>query len=189
VARTPGVAAAIASVGPRLTVEQVDLPGPPTSTGPRAAGWAEAAVLLAAATRRPGQDQVHVVSPEGASARATVKLDAHGRPAAVRVGVACGDPLDEVVLRSYCVGAAHMALGWVFSEGIAVDEAGVPQDLTIRSFGILRAKDTPPIEVDLERAEGAPTNGSDAVFAAVAAAAWIAQNCPQDWPTLRGGFP
>ena len=53
----------------------------------------------------------------------------------------CGDPLDEVVLRSYCTGAAHMALGWVRSEGLAVGADGVPVDLTIRSFGILRAAD------------------------------------------------
>ena len=26
---------------------------------------------------------------------------------------ACGAPLDEVVLRSYVVGATHMAVGWV----------------------------------------------------------------------------
>ena len=45
------------------------------------------------------------------------------------------------MLRSYCIGAAHMALGWVRSEGIAVDPDGLPLDLTIRSFGILRAQD------------------------------------------------
>ena len=67
----------------------------------------------------------------------------------VRVRVACGDPLDDVVLRSYCVGATHMALGWVRSEGIAVDEDGEPRDLTIRSFGILRARDMPPVEVEM----------------------------------------
>ncbi len=32
--------------------------------------------------------------------------------------------LDEVVLRSYCIGATHQALGWVRSEGIAVDGDG-----------------------------------------------------------------
>ncbi len=47
------------------------------------------------------------------------------------------------MLRSYCIGAAHMALGWVRSEGLAVDADGVPLDLTIRSFGILRAVDMP----------------------------------------------
>ena len=55
-----------------------------------------------------------------------------------------------VVLRSYAIGAAHMALGWVLTEGLAVDpETGEVHDLTIRSFGILRAKDTPPIDVEI----------------------------------------
>jgi hypothetical protein len=31
-----------------------------------------------------------------------------------------------------------------------------------------------------------PMNGSDAVFAAVAAAAWLERGTPQDWPTERG---
>ena len=84
--------------------------------------------------------------------------------------VRCGRPLDPVVLRSYCIGAAHMALGWVRSEGLAVDEHGVPVDLTIRSFGILRAVDTPHIEIEIEDDDGEPVNGSDAVFAAVATA-------------------
>ena len=63
----------------------------------------------------------------------------------MHVRVRCGRVLDEVVLRSYCIGAAHMALGWVRSEGIAVDAAGEPHDLTIRSFGILRATDMPMV--------------------------------------------
>ncbi len=89
-----------------------------------------------------------------------------------------------MVLRSYCVGAAHMALGWVTSEGLAVDEAGQVHDLTIRSFGVLRAVDTPPIDVVVDHvAAGPAVNGSDAVFAAVAAAAWLAQGAPPAWPT------
>jgi hypothetical protein len=71
---------------------------------------------------------------------------------------------------------------------LAVDAAGVPQDLTIRSFGVLRAIDTPPIEVVFGATTGAPVNGSDAVFAAVAAATWIAQGLPPEWPTMRGKF-
>src|SRR5690606_31760914 len=79
---------------------------------------------------------------------------------------------------------AHMALGWVTSEGLAVDDEGRVHDLTIRSFGILRAVDMPPVEVALDRAaSGPPVNGSDAVFAAVAAAAWLAQGAPPAWPT------
>ncbi len=208
VARTAGVADAIAQVAPGLTVEESDVAGPHTSTAPRAAGWAEALAVLAGATvagsaggsrtlaaagpgvvsveTDGGRAVVAVRSPDGGEARATVAL---GDDPRVRVAVSCGDPLDDVVLRSYCVGAAHMALGWVCSEGLAVDEAGAVHDLTIRSFGVLRAVDTPPIGVEIEAGAGPPVNGSDAVFAAVAAAAWLAQGRPPAWPTglrLRG---
>ncbi|HKA83600.1 MAG TPA: hypothetical protein VKD21_07040, partial [Acidimicrobiales bacterium] len=176
--------------------EEVDVPGPPTSAAPRAAGWAEALALLAGAGVRVGADvgvagvldalsegdrgRVAIRSPDGAVARADVVLGADAR---VGVAVGCGDPLDEVTVRSYCVGAAHMALGWVCREGLAVDDAGEVHDLTIRSFGVLRAVDTPAIEVDVEPSDGPPVNGSDAAFAAVAAAAWLAQGCPPAWPT------
>ena len=192
----PVIAEAIASVAPGLVVEQVDVPGPPTSLAPRAAGWAEGLVVLAAAgvrvdaevsvpgvleaQRTGGRARVGVRSPDGAVARADVVLGDEPR---VDVAVSCGDPLDEVALQSYCVGAAHMALGWVCSEGLAVDEAGEVHDLTIRSFGVLRAVDTPPIDVTVEASDDPPVNGSDAAFAAVAAAAWLAQGCPPDWPT------
>jgi hypothetical protein len=175
VARTPGIADAIRSVAPGLAVTEVDVAGPPTSAALRAAGWAEAAVLVAGAAGRP----LPVTAPDGGTAEALVE---DGR---VRVRVSCGDPLDEVVLRSYCIGAVHMALGWVTSEGLAVDEAGEIHDLTIRSFGVLRAVDTPPVDVEIDATGGPPVNGSDAVFAAVAAATWVSQGCPQDWPTGR----
>ena len=105
------------------------------------------------------------------------------RTAPCACGCSAGDPLDEVVLRSYATGAAHMALSWVSSEGIAVDGEGVVHDLTIRSFGVLRAVDTPPIEIEVVPGEGPPLRGSDAVFAAVAAAAWLHAGTPADWPT------
>jgi aerobic-type carbon monoxide dehydrogenase small subunit (CoxS/CutS family) len=179
VVATPGIEEAVAAVSPGLRVEQVaGVPGPPTSVDLRAAGWAEAVLLLAAVAR----SAVTVRSPAGAEATAEVVL---GDGAGVHVRVACGAPLDEVVLRSYCVGAAHMALGWVCSEGLAVDGSGAVHDLTIRSFGILRAVDMPPVTVEVVPGDGAPVNGSDAVFAAVAAAAWRAQGCPPELPTGR----
>jgi xanthine dehydrogenase small subunit len=141
----------------------------------RAAGWAEATVLLAAL----GQGPDTVVAPGGGRATATVG------ERGVHVRVACGDPLDEAVLRSYCTGAAHMALGWVRSEGLAVDADGVPVDLTIRSFGVLRASEVPPITIEVEPDDGPAVNGGDAVFAAVAAAAWRAVGHPPQWPTAR----
>ncbi|MCU1371044.1 MAG: putative oxidoreductase [Ilumatobacteraceae bacterium] len=177
VVRTAGIAEAVARFAPALVVTEVDAPGPPTSAHPRAAGWAEAAVLLAGARG----SLVPVTGPDGGTAEAEV---VDGR---IRVRVAAGDPLDEVVLRSYAIGAAHMAYGWITSEGLAVDADGTVHDLTIRSFGIPRAIETPPIDVEIDPAAGPPVNGSDAVFAAVAAAVWLHQGCPTDLPT-RGAI-
>ncbi len=179
----------------RLEVRQqwqaVPVAGPPVSTQLRAAGLAEVAVLVEGALDEAGADRRSLVAddraagvlldscavaPGGARAGARVHLDASGALERVEIRVAAGDPLDEVVLRSYAVGAAHMALGWVLSEGIAVDpHTGEVHDLTIRSFGVIRAKDTPPIDVTVVADDGAPRpRSSDAVFAAVAAAAWNA---------------
>lgn len=227
VVATPGVEDAVAAVAPGLQVEQVEVAGPATSLDLRAAGWAEALALSAAAgvtvadsrtdaggsdsddegsdgddgrgagrsgpdgvTGSPGvlavdggdgRAAVTVRSPAGALARAEITL---GDQPGVAVTVACGAVLDEVTLRSYCIGATHMALGWVTSEGLAVDDSGDVHDLTVRSFGVLRAVDTPPIVVSIDPdAEGPPVNGSDAVFAAVAAATWLAQGCTPAWPT------
>jgi len=176
VVRTPGIGAALRSVpGLDLEVQEVDVAGPPTSAALRGAGWAEAAVLAAALR---GDREVTETDP-GTGARAAARVDEDG----VHVRVACGEVLDRVVLRSYCAGAAHQALGWVTSEGLAVDADGTVQDLTIRSFGVLRAVDMLPVEVEVERCDGPAVAASPAVFAAVAAAAWVAQGCPVDWPT------
>jgi CO/xanthine dehydrogenase Mo-binding subunit len=75
-----------------------------------------------------------------------------------------------------------MAWSWLTSEAMLVDETGVVHDLTVRSFGVLRAVDTPPIEVEIVPGSGPSVNGSDAVFAAVAAAGWLAHDCQPDWP-------
>jgi CO/xanthine dehydrogenase Mo-binding subunit len=191
VVRTPGIAEAVTSLAAALRVEEVDVPGPPTSAAVRGAGWAEAAVLFAGLASLddpgpPGRGRAAVTDPRsGGRAVATVDLSPASEPAAVEVVVDAGDPLDEAVLRSYVTGAAHMALGWVCSEGIAVGEDGVPDDLTVRSWGILRARDTPPVSVVLGASAGPPVAVADAAFAAVAAACWIAQGLPPTWPTRR----
>lgn len=179
VVRTAGIADAVRSVAPGLVVEEVDVPGPPTSVDVRGAGWVEAAVLLAALeARASGAHVATVTSPVGAEAEAAI-----GPDGVVRVQLTCGPILDEVVLRSYAIGAAHMALGWVTSEGLSVGVDGTVNDLTVRSFGVLRAADMPLVEIALHEGDGEPVNGSDAVFAAVAAAAWAAQGWPTEWPT------
>lgn len=171
-----------------------EVSGPSAGDHARATGLAERSLLLEGALDEAGADRSSIVtdpraaavlletcapSPKetGAFAGARVHIDPEsGALERVEVRVAAGDPLDEVVLRSYCIGAAHMALGWVLSEGIAFEpETGEPLDLTIRSFGVIRAKDTPRIDVTIVDDSGAPRAGaSDAVFAAVAAATWNA---------------
>jgi CO/xanthine dehydrogenase Mo-binding subunit len=99
------------------------------------------------------------------------------------VEVSAGATLDAVVLRSYVIGAAHQALGWVTSEGLAVDADGTIGDLTIRSFGIVRPGDMPVVDVTIHDDGGEPTCGSDAVFGAVALAVWDHQGRPPSWPT------
>jgi CO/xanthine dehydrogenase Mo-binding subunit len=173
----------------------------------RAFGLAENAVLAEGALAEAGIDRSALVrdprvekvlldtasyagedtSPAVAGAR--VVLTDTGAIERVEIRVAAGDPLDEIVLRSYCIGAAHMALGWVCSEGLAVDpDTGDILDLTIRSFGVIRPARTPPIDVTIVDDPFPPQpRASDAVFAAVAAATWNAITAyegarPEIWP-------
>ena len=193
VARTTGIVEAIQAYAPALTVTEVDLRGPPTSSQVRAAGWAEAAVLRAAVRRETGW----IEAPDGGSAAvrretgwiacpgggsATAAVEAGG---SIMVRVRAGRPLDETVLRSYCAGAAHMAYSWVTSESLGVDPDGIVHDLTVRSFGIVGAAQMPAVGVEIVDDGSEPVNGSDAVFAAVAAAVWIHRGCPPVWPTGR----
>ena len=175
VVRTPGVAAAIAATAPGLEVTEADVVGPATSGAIRAAGVAEALALLAGARGSAGPVRL----PSGAVAAADVSGDV------IDVEVSCGPPLDEVVLRSYCIGAAHMAYSLVTSEAVAVDAHGAVADLTVRSFGVVPASRTPTVNVRITPSGAEPVNGSDAVFVAVAAATWLARGCPPTWPTDR----
>lgn len=172
VARTPGIAAAIAAANPNLHVTEVDIPGPPTSAALRGAGWAEAIALSAAAAGKVGR----VTTPDGGWAEATVTDDV------INIEVYAGDPLDEIMLRSYCIGAAHMAASWVRSEAMAIDPDGVVHDLTVRSFGVVRALDMPDVNVTFVPSTEPAVNCSDAVFAAVAAASWLHADLPAQWP-------
>ena len=100
----------------------------------------------------------------------------------IRVQVDAGEALDETVLRSYCIGAAHMGHSLVTSEQLHVGEDGTIGDLTVRSFGIVRSADMPHVEVEIVASDRPAVNGSDAVFAAVALATWRAAGLPPQWP-------
>jgi CO/xanthine dehydrogenase Mo-binding subunit len=188
--------------GGQFTLARVDGP----LTGSARAPGAERVVLFEGALHEASIDRSAIVRDErvgavlldvasgagsgsGAIAGARVHVATTGAIERVEVRVAAGDPLDEVVLRSYCIGAAHMALGWVCSEGLAVDpDTGEVLDLTIRSFGVIRPARTPPIDVTIVDDPLPPqVRASDAVFAAVAAATWNAitdfeGTRPEVWP-------
>ena len=83
--------------------------------------------------------------PVRGTARVELQVDDASR-GRVEVDVWAGEILCPVTLRSYALGAVHQALGMVWSEGIALDAAGEPVDLTIRSFGILAARDMPEVD-------------------------------------------
>jgi len=182
----------IAALAPGVLAEVVEITGPPVSADLRGSGWAEvlaARHALAAHLDAPlpvGQGRADVTLPAGGRAVAT--LDAGATPRAIlRLDVWAGEVLCPITLRSYALGAAHQALGLVWSEGIAVGEDGVPLDLTIRSFGILPARAMPEVTVVLHEGDIWPVNGSDAVFVATLAAAFEAEGLPPRWPTRRTG--
>jgi len=75
----------------------------------------------------------------------------------------------------------------VRNEGIAVDARGTVHDLTIRSFGVLRAVDTPAIHIEVVDDGSAVRNVSAPVFAAVAAAEWRRAEFAPRWPCARDG--
>ena len=108
---------AIAAAAPGSRSRRSTSPGPPTSAALRARRLGRSGGAAGVARRRARTPSSRPTAPPRRR-----RVDDGG----VHVHVRCGDPLDEVVLRSYCTGAAHMALGWVRSEGLAVDADGVP---------------------------------------------------------------
>jgi len=173
--RTAGLAEAVAMWAPELEVAEFDVAGPPTSMDLRGAVWAEISAVRSSLT--PGPDTV--VTPDGAVCTAWVDDDG------VHIRVRAGDPLDVTVLRSYVIGAAHQALGWVRSEGLSVDHTGEVHDLTMRSFAMVRAVDTPHFSVEIEPDDRPPVAVTPAVMAAVAAAVWRHGGLSPAWPIAR----
>ena len=100
------------------------------------AGLAEHAVLVEGALDAAGVDRATLTDDADACstracscrrvrarARGCTSIPTTGALERVEVRVAAGDPLDEIVLRSYVIGAAHMALGWVLHR-VAVGRSG-----------------------------------------------------------------
>jgi xanthine dehydrogenase molybdenum-binding subunit len=63
-----------------------------------------------------------------------------------------GRAVNPLLCEGQIQGAVHMGLGYALSEDFPCNEEGRPQNMTLRSLGIIRAKDVPPIEVILVEA-------------------------------------
>jgi xanthine dehydrogenase molybdenum-binding subunit len=60
-----------------------------------------------------------------------------------------GRAVNPLLCEGQIEGSVHMGLGYALTEDFPSDERGFPTNMTLRSLGILRAKDVPPIEVRL----------------------------------------
>ncbi|MCB0983281.1 MAG: molybdopterin-dependent oxidoreductase [Ilumatobacter sp.] len=60
-----------------------------------------------------------------------------------------GKAVNPLLCEGQIEGSVHMGLGYALTEDFPSDERGFPVPTTLRQLGILRAKDVPPIEVEL----------------------------------------
>jgi xanthine dehydrogenase molybdenum-binding subunit len=60
-----------------------------------------------------------------------------------------GRAINPMLCEGQVEGAVHMGLGYALSEDFPADGDGRPTNMTLRSLGIIRAKDVPPIETIL----------------------------------------
>src|SRR4029450_6972687 len=61
-----------------------------------------------------------------------------------------GKAVNPVLCEGQIEGSVHMGLGYALTEDFPADpETGEPTNMTLRSLGVLRAKDVPPVRVRL----------------------------------------
>jgi len=63
-----------------------------------------------------------------------------------------GRAVNPLLCEGQIQGSVHMGLGYALSEEFPADEDGRPRNMTLRSLGIIRPKDVPPIETILVEA-------------------------------------
>jgi xanthine dehydrogenase molybdenum-binding subunit len=94
----------------------------------------------------------HVESPIihstfGYAAQLVVLDPATGKPGKVVAAHDVGRAVNPTLCEGQIQGAVHMGLGYALSEDFPADADGRPTKMTLRSLGIIRAKDMPPVDV------------------------------------------
>lgn len=78
-----------------------------------------------------------------------VILDEDGRLEKVVAAHDVGRAINPVLCSGQIEGSLHMGLGYALSEELVCGDDGMPQNMTMRGLGILRARHTPPMEIIL----------------------------------------
>jgi CO/xanthine dehydrogenase Mo-binding subunit len=60
-----------------------------------------------------------------------------------------GKAVNPLLCEGQIEGAVHMGLGYALTEDFPADERGFPTNMTLKSLGIIRPKDMPPVDVQL----------------------------------------
>jgi xanthine dehydrogenase molybdenum-binding subunit len=58
-----------------------------------------------------------------------------------------GRAVNPTLCEGQIEGSVHMGLGYALTEDFPSDEMGYPTNMTLRSLGIIRPKDMPPVDV------------------------------------------
>ena len=96
-----------------------------------------------------GVDNPIIHSAFGYAAQLVVYDRATGKIERVVAAHDVGRAVNPVLCEGQIEGSVHMGLGYALTEDFPSDERGFPTNMTLRSLGILRAKDVPPIDVML----------------------------------------
>ncbi|MEP7048512.1 MAG: molybdopterin cofactor-binding domain-containing protein, partial [Ilumatobacteraceae bacterium] len=98
----------------------------------------------------PGVENPVIHSTFGYAAQLVVVDPATGTIERVVAAHDVGRAVNPMLCEGQIEGSVHMGLGYALTEDFPSDPAtGFPTNMTLRSLGILRAKDVPPIEVHL----------------------------------------
>ncbi len=193
--RTPPgaeVLAGVAAVAPGLSVETVEVHGPPGLPRPpgRRVGGGGRPLGRSPVPEPPGGAEPRpaslsrwwrrAVAGQRCAAHRTARSRWRSTPGAPSTRW-CSAPTASVPSTRRWAGSSPKAS--------PPTSRGEVRDLTVRSFGILPARAMPEVRVTAVPSDAPPVNGSDAVFAATAAACWIGRGLPPAWPIDRSGRP
>ena len=95
----------------------------------------------------PGVDNPTIHSAFGYAAQLVV-MDPQSQAIEKVVAVHdVGRAVNPTLCEGQIEGAVHMGLGYALTEDFPADDNGFPTNMTLRSLGIIRAKDMPPVDV------------------------------------------